>query len=338
MSVMSLSVSAVDTALTDEAVADILVTMTRADVDDDGVYSTQDAKILLRAAAGIETEEEDYDIDLDGQVSLLDAQKMLRVAADLENVVDNETLLMFFSDSLNGIKTKKPGFSRTTTNLCPSIKVTTSGAPVSSLNVTNMEYRDYVNNLVKVMNSFPYNTMLDDDMKQELELMKKSAVEVYEPQVENKVVAATSNSHYTNFPVNNLGWVCKLSLSEIKTIKQTVVDGNFVITVTLNNYTYGKGEYPTGSAGFSERQKLPYGKVFNLPSLNESDGSVVNSVTLKNGIIVLTLDGETGKPVEVDYSYSYVSDITSAKTEGSELVMKTVTTANTNENYVINKE
>ena len=335
MSVMSLSVSAVDTALTDEETTAVLTKMIRADIDGDGEYSTKDATTLLRAAAGIEPAEADYDIDLDGQVSVLDAQKMLRVAADLDNIVDDEILLMFFTDSLNGIKVKKPGFSRTITNVCSSIKVTTSGAPISSLNVSNMEYRDYVNTFVNVMNTFPYNSMLNDEMKKDLEDMKKSAVDVYKPQIEKKNVAATSNSHYTNFPVSNLGWSCRLEMSDIKTIKHTASDGKFIVTVTLNNYTYGKGEYPTGTSGFTDRQKLPYGKIFNLPDFNGNDGSVVNSTALKDGVVILTLDMATGKVTEVDYSYSYTSSITSAKAEGSDMIMKTVTNANTNENYVI---
>lgn len=335
MSVMSLSVSAADALLTDEQIADMLTMMNRADVDGNGTYSTNDAKILLRAAAGIEPAEEDYDIDLDGQVSLLDAQKMLCVASGIENVVEDATLLQYFKETLNGVKSKKPGFDRTTTMVCPSIKVTTSGAPISSLNVSNMEYKDYVKNFVDVMNSFPYNTMLDDEMKAELELMKKSAVDIYEPQTEKKSVAATSNAHYTYFPVNNLGWSCKLEMSDIKSIKQTLADGAVVITVTLADYTYTKGQYPTGTAGFSKRQALPYGKVFNIPALDETDGSVVNSMALKNGKVVLTLDCETGKITEVDYSYSYTSNITSAQAEGSDLVMKTVTNGNTTENFVM---
>ncbi|MBO5896721.1 MAG: hypothetical protein J6Q83_05435 [Clostridia bacterium] len=334
MSAMSFSVSAAE--YSDEEVAAFVTMMNRADVNNDGAYSTLDASKLLKAAAGIELAEEDYDIDLDGQVTLLDAQKMLRVAADLDSVVGNDVLLKLFTEKLNSVKTTKPGFTRTTTLVCPSIKVTTTGAPDKKLNVTNMEYKDYVNTLVSVMNSFPYNTLLDDATKKELEEMKKSAVEVYQPQTEKKTVAKTSNSHYTYFPVNNLGWSCKLEMSDIKSIKQTIVGGNIVITITLADYTYGKGEYPVGSSGFADRQKLPYGKIFNIPALSETDGSIINSMAFKNGVVVLTLDGQTADVVSADYSYSYISSITSPKTEGSDLVMKTVTTANNNENYVMN--
>ena len=120
-------------------------------------------------------------------------------------------------------------------------------------------------------------------------------------------------------------------------IARTSIDtnGKIIITVTFGNFKYNKGEYPTGSGGFGDRQKLPYGKVFNLPALNESDGAVVNSMEFKNGVVVLKLDAATGNVAEVDYSFSYVSDITSAKTEGSDLVMRTVTNTNTNENYIV---
>ncbi len=335
MSVMSISVSATDdvTTLTEEEKA--FLVMRRADIDKDGEYSTKDASMLLRAAAGIVESNDEYDLNLDGIVSLDDAQKMLRVSANLEAIASKDVLFDIFDTKLNSVKKVKPGFDRAVTMVCPSIKVTTTGAPDDRLNVSNMEYKNYVNTLVNVMNSFPYNTMLDDEMKKELELMKKSAVDVYKPQTETKSIAATSNSHYTNFPVDNLGWSCNLSVDEVKTISQTVADGTIQITITLDNYTYEKNKtpYPTGSAGFSARQKLPYGKIFNIPALDETDGSVVNSMELKNGKVVLKLDVETGDIVAVDYGYSYTSSITSPKSEESSLVMKTVTTSNITENY-----
>ena len=335
MSVMSMSVSAADdaTPLTEEETAFLM--MRRADIDKDGAYSTKDASMLLRAAAGIIESNDEYDLNLDGDVSLDDAQKMLRISANLDSLASKEVLFNIFDTKLDSVKKVKPGFDKAVTMVCPSIKVTTTGAPDDRLNVSNMEYKNYVNTLVNVMNSFPYNTMLDDEMKKELELMKKSAVEVYQPQTETKSVAATSNSHYTNFPVDNLGWSCNLNLDEVNTISQTVADGAIQLTITLGEYTYEKTKtpYPTGSAGFSERQKLPYGKIFNIPALDETDGSVVNKMVFKNGKVIVKLDIETGDVVGVDYSYSYTSSITSPKAENSDLVMKTVTTSNVSENY-----
>ncbi len=336
MSVMSLSVTAAtDTSTLTDGEKGLLI-MQRADINGDLAYTTTDASILLRAAAGIIESKDDYDLDLDGAVTLADAQKMLKVAAGIDSIITDEYALYTFNELINSVKTIKPGFRKTSTAVCPSIKVTTTGAPVGKLNVTNMEYKNYVATLVDVMNSFPYNTMLDDEMKAELEVMKQSAVDVYKPQVETKTVAATSNSHYTYFPVNNLGWSSKLTFEDIKSVSYHLESGNFVFTVKLDDKTYTGDQYPTGTAGFSGRQQLPYGKIFNIPALDESDGSVVNSMAFKNGVVTLKADIATGEVVSVDYGYSYTSNITSAQAEDSDLVMRTNTTANITENYVMN--
>jgi hypothetical protein len=56
-------------------------------------------------------------------------------------------------------------------------------------------------------------------------------------------------------------------------------------------------------------------------------------MALSNGKVVVKIDAVTGAIAGVDYSYTYVSNITSPPTEGSSLVMKTATTANITENY-----
>ena len=96
-------------------------------------------------------------------------------------------------------------------------------------------------------------------------------------------------------------------------------------------------EYPTGSSGFSKRQNLTYGKIFNIPALDESDGSTVNKVQFKNGKVVLKVDVLTGDVLSADYSYTYYTEIMAAPQEDSTLTMKTATTANTTENYIMNR-
>lgn len=328
LSMACVSVSAVDieTLTTGEKA---LLIMQRADVNGDAKYSTDDVSIILKAAAGIiEIENEEYyDLDLDGYVSVKDAQLMLEVVTGVGKLVTDEEALESFNTLLNGVKTKKPGFQKTSTLVCPSVKITTSGFPiiVSSLNVSNMEYRDYVNKMASLMSG----TDVDE--------LKKSAEEIYKPQTESKTVAASSNSHYTYFPVNNLGWSSKLTISDIKSITYTVSGGYIVYTVKMGDYTYGKGQYPSGSKGFSDRQKLPYGKVFNIPALGEDESTVVNSVQLKNGTIVLKADLATGSIVSVDYSYSYVTDVSSTNTSGNYTInMKTVTSTNVSESFIMN--
>lgn len=324
-----------------------LLIMQRADVNGDQIYSTDDVSVILKAAAGIiEIENEEfYDIDLDGYVSVRDAQLMLEVVSGVGDLVSDEDALEAFNSLLNGVKSKKPGFTRTTTAVIPSMKVTTSGTGFSALDVTNMEYNKYVDKLVNTMNTYPFNTALNDSMKKELEEMKQSAIDLYKPQTETKTIAAGSNSHYTFFPVNNLGWSSKLTAADIKSIDCIVDDGCIVFTITMNDYNYAAGQYPTGTKGFSDRQKLPYGKIFNLPALDEETDSagrpitVVNSMKLQKGKIVLKADLLTGDIVSVDYSYSYVSNITnnSYNKDGKlSSVMTSVTTANYSESYAMN--
>lgn len=332
--ILSVNASAADETVTAESA---MAKLQKIDADGNGSLTTADASQYLKAAAGIiDVAESDYDYDADGSVSVVDAQKVLRVVAGVDSPVTQEEALALFNDGINSVKTKRPGFEKTATMVCPSIKVTTMNAP-EGFSVTNLEFDQYVEKIVKLMNTFPYNIGLNAEMKAELEAMQVQAKEVYKPQVTTKTVAKASNSHYTYFPVNNLGWSSRLTLADIKSISCTVENGNIVYTVKMNDITYVGDEYPTGSAGFSKRQALPYGKIFNIPAFDESDGSTVNKVGFSNGTIVYKQDYRTGDSLYADYSYTYVADITAAQQKEDDVVMKTVTTANTNENYVMNR-
>lgn len=310
----------------------------KIDADDDGAISTADAAQYLKAAAGIiEAPEIEYDYNGDGEVSVVDAQKVLRVAAGVDSPLNAEEALALFDEGINSVKTVRPGFNKTATTVCPSIKVTTMNAPIGDMNVTNLEFNQYVDKIIKLMNTFPYNLVLNAEMKAQLEEMRIQAQDSYKPQVTTKTVAARSNSHYSYFPVNNLGWSSKLTMADVKSITCTIENGAIVYTVKMNDITYVGDEYPTGAAGFSKRQSLPYGKIFNIPAFDESDGSVINKMSFKSGTIVYKQDLRTGDSLSADYSYGYVVDMTAAPQEDSDLVMKTVTTTNMSENYVMNR-
>ncbi len=243
------------TAAVDDAVAEAaMAKLQKLDIDKNGSISTLDASQYLKAAAGIiDTSEVDYDFDADGSVSVLDAQKVLRVVAGVDSALTQEEALALFNEGINSVKTVRPGFEKTATVVCPSIKVTTMNAPISQMNVTNLEFDQYVDKIIKLMNTFPYNLALDDAMKAQLEEMRVQAAESYKPQVSTKTVLKASNSHYTYFPVNNLGWSSRLTLADIKSIACTIENGAIVYTLKMNDVTYVGDEYPTGSAGFSKR-------------------------------------------------------------------------------------
>ncbi len=311
----------------------------RIDANGDGAYTTLDAAEFLKAAAGISADsaDEKYDINLDGCVSVTDAQKALKIVSGIEPVLDSAETLALFNEKINSVKTIRPGFEKTSTIQCPSILITTTNAPVADMNVTNLEFDKYVDKIIKVMNTFPYNLALNDEMKAQLNEMKADAAEAYKPQTTLKTVAKASNSHYTYFPVNNLGWSSKLTIEDIEGATCQVVGSDIICTVTLPDITYIGDEYPTGASGFSKRQSLTYGKVFNVPGLDESDGSTVNKVQFRNGEIVIKVDISTGDVLSADYAYTYYTEIMAAPQEDSELTMKTATTANTIENYTMNR-
>lgn len=339
LGIFAVSASAADETATLTGAEKSMLKIQRIDADGDGAYSTSDAAEFLRAAAGIsaDSDDEKYDLDFDGYVSVTDAQQALRMVSGIVPVLNEAETLELFNEKINSVKTVRPGFEKTATMQCPSIKITTTNAPVADMNVTNLEFDQYVDKIIKVMNTFPYNIALNDEMKAQLNEMKQQAAEAYLPQTTTKTVASRSNSHYSYFPVNNLGWSSKLTVNDISGATCQIVGSDIVCTITLPEVTYIGDEYPTGSSGFSKRQALPYGKVFNIPAFDESDGSTVNKVQFMNGKVVLKVDVLTGDVLEADYSYTYLSEIMAAPQEDSELTMKTATTANTTENYIMNR-
>ena len=344
MGIFAITASAADetTNLTDAERA--MLKIQRIDANGDGAYTTLDAAAFLRAAAGISADsaDEKYDIDLDGYVSVTDAQKALKIVSGIEPVLDSAETLALFNEKLNSVKTVRPGFEKTSTVQCPSIKITTTNAPITEMNVTNLEFDQYIDRVVSVMNGPVYSLLLDANMKAQLKEMQEQADEAYKPQTQTKTVAKASNSHYSYFPVNNLGWSSKLTIDDINGATCQIVGSDIFCTITLPDTTHIGDEYPTGSSGFSKRQSLTYGKVFNIPALDESDGSTVNKVQFKNGKVVLKVDVSTGDVLAVDYSYTYYTEVMAAPQKNADgsvakLTMKTATTTNVAENYIMNR-
>lgn len=319
------------------------------DYNNDGAINLEDARTVLRVSSKIEApaEGKDYDVDKSGspEPDYNDVKAALYIALGIstENIVvdDSAYMLELFRNELNSIKTVKPGFTKNSTTHCSSILVTTRNVPTefSSLNVKDMDFREYIDLLDETMK--PYY-LLAPSLKTEIQTMKTDAAELYKPQVAKpETVNKGVPAHITKFPITNLGYSCYLELDDIESI-QVVDEGDCVVrTVTMGEVTYVGNDYPTGSAGFQDRyKKVTYGKVFNIPALSETDGSVVNSVTFKDGVIKVTVDKLTGVPVKVEYSYTYIADVqapANVNEDGSEGIGITrKTTISTNEVYTIN--
>lgn len=325
------------------------------DYNGDGEVNLTDARTVLRVSANLEAPRDgyDYDVDNDGFVTVTDVKAILSIVLGIDvTISDDEYLLSLFKTELNNVKDKRPGFTKTSTTQCLSMLVTTKNAPASELNYsTPVEFKVYANASCDYMENLlngPAGLLLPSSQKAQVRTqiaeLRKQATEIYQPQITTKTVNRYG-SHYYHFPVNNLGNSCFLELSDIKSIECYEEDGYIIRKVTMNTDKYVGDEFPTGNEGSTERWKtISYGKVFNIPDFDETSGtkktSNLNSVTFKDGVIISKVDKLTGIPVQVDYSYSYVADVSTIpekNTDGTDgLQMDSVTTATVSETYVIN--
>ena len=323
----------------------------------DGKVTLDDARAVLRVSAGLEAPREgvNYDVDGDSFVTVSDVKAIIGIILGIDvTISDDEYLLSLFNAELNSVKSLRPGFKKTATTQCHSMLVTTRNAPDASLNVKNMEFDDYTNKTCDYMDSYLdgaiglalklSNPTQYNELKNQVASLRTQAREAYNLKTTTKTINRYG-SHYYHFPVNNLGNSCFLEISDIKSIECYEEDGYIIRKVTMNEDTYIGDEFPTGNEGFSERWKtISYGKVFNIPDFDETEGtketSVLNKVTFKDGIIISKVDKLSGVPVSVDYSYTYISDVSTIPETNEDgtpgLEMDSVTTATNTESFVIN--
>lgn len=358
----SLSVSAF--ALTGEDITnsyDFALNVAQKDQDNniigytsDGKITLDDARAVLRVSAGLEAPREDmnYDVDNDGFVTVSDVKAIIGIILGIDVAVsDDEYLLSLFNNELNSIKSLRPGFTKTATAQCHSMLVTTSNASVDELNFDKpTEFDDYVNSVCDYMDSYLNGAVglalkLTDptqynDLKNQVASLRTQAKEAYDLKTTTKTINRYG-SHYYHFPVNNLGNSSFLEIGDIKSIECYEEDGYIIRKVTMNEDTYIGDEFPTGNEGFQQRWKtISYGKVFNIPDFDETEGtketSVLNKVTFKDGVIISKVDKLSGVPVSVEYSYTYTADVTTVPQTADDMIMNSVTTATNTESFVIN--
>ena len=324
------------------------------DFNGDGSVNLTDARTVLRVSAGLEAPREGfvYDLDGDGFSTIEDVKMVLSIVMGVDvEITSDEFNLALFRSELNNVKSVRPGFTKTATTKCQSMLVTTRNAPDSSLNVKNMPFDQYTNKtcdyLEDAMSGFA-GLLLTSAQKAEINAsisaMRKEAKELYNPKTTTTTVKKRS-SHYAAFPVNNLANSCFLTLDDIAKIECYEEDGYIIRKVTMKTDTYVGDEYPTGYENSTlRRQTVSYAKVFNVPDLSEKENgkeaSVLNKVTFKDGVIISKIDKLSGVPVSVDYSYTYIADVSTipgVDKDGKPLLeMDSVTTASVSECFVLN--
>lgn len=346
VSVFSVSAFAVDTETTENIY----------DFNSDGKVDLNDSRVVLRVVAGIvePVADKNYDVNLDGNVDIDDVKAILRYAIGIETDItdgySDEYLLSVFVDELNSVKKLRPGFNRTYTTVIPSMLVTTTGAPIGSLNVTRKEYKDYVQDMYDLMAPL---VALDKEQKAALEQMVKESKELYDEKKDITTVAKNAN-HANTFPISAIyNAACKLTIGDIESITTTEEDGYVTKVITMGDYTYGATEYPRGAgsaATTSKIEKIPYARAFNVPSISSDstdnskpdtyDKTQFNWIKFKDGKITVKIDKLTGVPVSAKYEYSYTTNMTvtsySKEDNSVTLVMTLEATSNINDVYDIN--
>lgn len=323
--------------LTKEYTEIFLSQLNRGDLDGDKKVTVEEAKKYLRIAAKLDEPEAgvNYDMTGDGRVTTEDARRALRIASGLELGATDEEVFNYFKNEINTVKVVFPGFNKTTTAKTTDARINVSGAPkilfYPDINANNEEVVSYYKRTEETWKLAATEEEFND--------MLKSAEAVYDPVETKKAVETGSKSHYTQFPVMSKTYTCKLDFSDIKSIEVEEKNGQFIITMSMDSFTYDeKNPYPATSYESAERESLPYGKIFNLPTFNNNN-YVLEKVVLDKGKVTLTVDAQTGEIENVDFFYRYtttmqlVTDESDESTEG--IVMKMKNVSEYNENYVM---
>ena len=338
LSVLCVTASAEDAVeLTSVEKSELL--LRNADANGDGSYSTEDVRVLLKAAAGTAADADSYDLNSDGITSLEDAIMLLKHTTNIEPLLSNEEAVELFNAKLNNVKNREtglPGFEKTTTSTCNSIKITQevtatgfASLVAGQLACTDLEYDKYVDKMANLMDSGD----LDADTAESLEAMKQSAKEYRNPQTETVTGEAGSYiDHFIDFPRDAMNTASEITTADISSITYTLADGDIVFTLKLPNKTY---------TSFSAFEANSYAKVMNVVEYDEDDGSTLKKIDLKNGTVVMRFDYLTGAMKKVNYSYNYYSEVAAPEQVQSDsdygsikIKMTTKTTASFTESVV----
>ena len=263
------------------------------DTDCDGVSDVLDVGRIERALAGHE-ELTPYQClaassGADDELEAADYQNVVNIA--LGKPTDD--ILTVFKGILNSVKTNKPGFTCEKESTCRNCAITVSNFPISSLNVTDVEMLNYLENnklLLQLTSS-----------AEEYEAMVESVKAAYLPKVLDYTVQKGSDDHYYKFPVNDSVVSALLTAADtLGSLSRTVGSTQTVYTATLCDESFADGEAYVNSY---QQRTGTYSKLFSVPQLSTTEN--VNGMVLKNGTVTVTVDNATGAPVAAVYSYTY---------------------------------
>ncbi len=273
------------------------------DIDDNKVVDTNDARIALMVAAGLENiDDEDAgnraDVNNDGVVTLFDARQILRGVAgltslqpsgafygftgykdDIINVSSPEAAIAVFNTCLNLVKTEQAGFTRS------------EAVEVNNFNIKEVE-------LVGVN--------FGNSAESVAQMIKDMIVSEAEPEEAQTIIKGTNSDNAMS--VETETYVSKLSANDVYGIDVSY-DGAGLMTISV----------ALPDSEIDNISQTAYADVFNTKLIVEDSENVLENVfasesladakrkEVKNAILTLVFDTETGNVVS--YTTTYETDM-----------------------------
>lgn len=311
------------------------------DADGNGVVNTEDARLVLLAAAGLKsiTDEANFkcaDVNNDGIISIFDARQILRACAGLVtltpqgaaefdelegrfyvdeavteagiNITTPEAAVAIFNAMLNRVKTEFPGFTR-------SESVNVDGFKIQEVTLVGINFGNSAESVT---------TMIEEMIISE-----------NEPE-EVQTIIKGENS-YNAMSVETEDYVSKLSANDIYGAKVSF-DGVDQMTVSI----------ALPNCEIDNLSQTAYDDVFNTKLIAEDANSTIESVfasntmedakrkICKDAVLTLVFDTETGNVISYTTTYKTdmyllnstfgVSSILSAELRGVEYITEVTVT------------
>ncbi len=295
--VMSLIMSMFALTVTTGAQSTVL-----GDADNSGDVTSNDALLILRAAAGIEDNLSDEakalcDIDGDGYISLFDARRILRAAAGLTNLAptgkfkgytdrnqifgSQEEALTFFNINLNKIKSEKFGFTA----------------------MTDVEMKEFKADKITLLGQEAQNTAT----------LIEGIMNTIGSESDEEYYVAYNTSSTNKMSIEGQSYVTRLNNQDVLGMKVEFdatrhPENGGVITITIAIPDTEKVDINDSS----------YIKVFNSENLLGATETALNTILTKvadgtevvhykNAVLVAEFEAGTGYPVS--YSTSYETNV-----------------------------
>lgn len=273
------------------------------DIDNNKVVNTEDARVALMVAAGLESiDDEDAanraDVNNDGAVTLFDARQILRGVAGLVslqpsgafygftgykddriNVSSPEAAIAVFNTCLNLVKTEQAGFTR-------SEAVEVNNFNIKEVNLVGIDFGNSAESVAQ--------------------MIKDMIVSEAEPEEAQTIIKGTNSDNAMS--VETETYVSKLSATDVYGLEVSY-DGAGLMTISV----------ALPDSEIDNISQTAYADVFNTKLIVEDSESVIENVfssdaladakrkEVKNAVLTLVFDTETGNVVS--YTTTYETDM-----------------------------